>query len=51
MKFGVAIFPTHYTIRPAEVARAAEERGFESLFFPRYGGLTAKPARVEDEDP
>jgi probable F420-dependent oxidoreductase len=36
MKFGVAIFPTHYTIRPAEVARAAEERGFESLFFPEH---------------
>jgi probable F420-dependent oxidoreductase len=36
MKFGVAIFPTHYTIRPAQVARAAEERGFESLFFPEH---------------
>ncbi len=36
MKYGVAIFPTHYTIRPAEVAKAAEERGFESLFFPEH---------------
>src|SRR5579875_26910 len=36
MKYGVAIFPTHYTIRPAEVAKAAEERGFESLFIPEH---------------
>ena len=36
MKFGVFMFPTDYSIRPAELARAAEERGFESLFFPEH---------------
>jgi probable F420-dependent oxidoreductase len=36
MKYGVAIFPTDYAIRPDAVARAAEERGFESIFFPEH---------------
>jgi probable F420-dependent oxidoreductase len=36
MDFGVAIFPTDETIMPARVARFAEERGFESLFFPEH---------------
>src|SRR3990170_8731494 len=36
MKFGVTMFPTDYSIGPAELARAVEERGFESLFFPEH---------------
>jgi len=32
MKFGVGIFPTEYSIGPRELARAAEDRGFESLW-------------------
>src|SRR6201996_2004742 len=36
MEFGVAIFPTHNSIRPGDVARLAEERGQESLFFPEH---------------
>src|SRR4051812_17697157 len=36
MDFGVAIFPTDETIAPDEVARMAEERGFESIFFPEH---------------
>ena len=36
MKFGVTMFPTDYSIRPAELASALEERGFESLFFPEH---------------
>ncbi|MBI4608255.1 MAG: LLM class F420-dependent oxidoreductase [Candidatus Rokubacteria bacterium] len=36
MKFGVAIFDTDYTIRIDELARAAEERGFESLWVPEH---------------
>lgn len=36
MKFGITMFPTDYSIGPAELARAAEERGFESLFFPEH---------------
>ena len=39
--FGVAIFPTDSAIQPAEVARAAEERGFESLFFPEHTHIPA----------
>src|ERR1051325_6823719 len=33
MKRGVFIFQDDYAIRPDDVARAAEERGFESIFF------------------
>jgi len=33
MEFGVCYFPTHYGMGPAEVAAAAEQRGFESLLF------------------
>lgn len=36
MKFGVLMFATDYAIRPDELARAAEERGFESLFVPEH---------------
>ncbi|MFQ5860052.1 MAG: LLM class F420-dependent oxidoreductase [Dehalococcoidia bacterium] len=36
MKFGVCMFPTDYSIGPAELARAVEERGLESLFFPEH---------------
>jgi probable F420-dependent oxidoreductase len=36
MKFGVVMFPTDYSIGPAELARAVEERGFESLFLPEH---------------
>jgi probable F420-dependent oxidoreductase len=33
MKVGVFYFPTDYGIEPGELARALEERGFESLFL------------------
>jgi probable F420-dependent oxidoreductase len=36
MKLGVAMFATDEGIRPGELARLAEERGFESLFFPDH---------------
>lgn len=36
MKYALTIFPTDYSIHPAELAKAAEERGFESLFFPEH---------------
>jgi probable F420-dependent oxidoreductase len=36
MQFGLMIFATDYAIRPDELAREAEERGFESLFFPEH---------------
>ena len=36
MHLGVLMFPTDYAIRPDDLARAAEERGFESLWFPEH---------------
>jgi probable F420-dependent oxidoreductase len=42
MKIGLTMFPTDYSIGPAELARAAEERGFESLWFPEHSHIPAK---------
>ena len=36
MKFGVIQFSTDEAMHPADLARACEERGFESLFFPEH---------------
>ena len=49
MDFGVAMFQTHDAIAPAELARLAEQRGHESLFFPDHthipaGGGTPHPS-------
>jgi len=41
MDFGVAIFPTHDAIQAPEVARLAELRGHESLFFPEHTHIPA----------
>jgi probable F420-dependent oxidoreductase len=41
MKYGVAIFPTDYAIRPDELARASEDRGFDSIFFPEHTHIPA----------
>jgi probable F420-dependent oxidoreductase len=42
MKYGLTLFPTDYSIQPADLARAAEERGFESLWFPEHSHIPAK---------
>jgi probable F420-dependent oxidoreductase len=34
--FGLMMFPTEYAVDPAALGRLAEERGFESLFFPEH---------------
>ena len=39
MHVGLAIFPTDQTIDPVELARHAEERGFESLWFPEHSHI------------
>jgi len=39
--FGVLMFPTAYSISPRDLARAAEARGFESLFFPEHTHIPA----------
>src|SRR5712691_5732065 len=41
MKLGVAMFATDYAIRPDELARACEERGFESVWFPEHTHIPA----------
>ncbi|MEA2000664.1 MAG: LLM class F420-dependent oxidoreductase [Actinomycetota bacterium] len=44
MKLGVYIFPTDKTIRPDELGRAVEERGFESLWFPEHSHIPTSRA-------
>ena len=39
--FGVTMFPTDYSIQPVELARAVEERGLDSLFFPEHTHIPA----------
>src|ERR671937_2365991 len=34
--YGVAMFATDYSVDPGTFARSAEERGFESVFFPEH---------------
>jgi len=41
LQYGLVIFPTTYTPTPAELAVAAEERGFESLWFPEHTHIPA----------
>jgi len=41
MKTGVYIFPTKYSISIVELARALEDRGFESLFVPEHTHIPA----------
>jgi probable F420-dependent oxidoreductase len=58
MRFGIAIFATDTTIQPVQLARAVEERGFESLWLPEHshipvsrrtpwGGVDGAPALPE----
>ena len=41
MEFGVGIFPTEDAQFPSELARMAEERGFEYLLFPEHTHIPA----------
>ena len=41
MDFGVVMFPTEYSMQPDELARALEERGFESVWFPEHTHIPA----------
>ena len=42
--FGVQMFPTDYAIQPVALARAVEERGLDSLFFPEHTHIPASRA-------
>ena len=37
--FGVGMFPTDYSIPPGDMAKAVEERGFESLWFSEHTNI------------
>lgn len=54
MNFGVTMFATDYSVAPGEAARMAEQRGFESFFFPEHAvegrGLPRAPARRPGRD-
>ena len=39
MHIGIFMFPTDKSIQPAALARACEERGFESLWFPEHSHI------------
>lgn len=39
MRYGVAFFPTDYSMTPADLARAAEARGFESLWVAEHSHI------------
>ena len=39
MRIGVMIFPTDKGIQPVELAREAESRGFDSLWFPEHSHI------------
>lgn len=39
MKFGAAMFFTDYSMAPGELARALEERGFESVWAPEHSHI------------
>src|SRR5262247_994913 len=41
MKLGIEMFATDYAVRPDELARACEERGFESVWFPEHTHIPA----------
>ena len=40
-RFGITMFPTDYSIQPVPLARAVEERGLDSLFFPEHTHIPA----------
>jgi hypothetical protein len=49
MEFGVGIFFTDYSISPAELAVALEERGFDSLWAPEHSHIPV-PRRTPTPD-
>jgi probable F420-dependent oxidoreductase len=48
MKLGLDIYPTDQAPPPGEVARLAEERGFESLLFPEHTHIPGGRSRLAE---
>ena len=51
MKYGITMFPTDYAIGPGELARAVEERGFESLWVPEHSHFPVSPMTPGPDKP
>jgi probable F420-dependent oxidoreductase len=51
MQFGISMFFTDYSIHPAELAVAAEERGFESLWVPEHSHIPVTPLTPARDQP
>lgn len=45
MRFGLVTYPTHRALDPASLGRAAEQRGFESLFFAEHTHIPTNSRR------
>ena len=41
MEFGLMMFPSDEAVDPVTLGRAAEDAGFESLFFPEHTHIPA----------
>ena len=41
MHCGIVMFPTDYAIRPGDLGREVEQRGFESLWVPEHTHIPA----------
>lgn len=41
MQFGIFMFPTDYSLSVTELGRAAEDQGFESVWFPEHSHIPA----------
>jgi len=51
MKFGITLFPTDYSIAPGELARAIEERGFDSFWVPEHSHFPVSPMTPGPDKP
>ena len=51
MKTGLTYFPTDDSMRPDAFARAAEERGFESIWFAEHSHIPVSPATPTPPEP
>ena len=45
MRIGGAMFFTDYSMSPTELARALEERGFDSLWVPEHSHIPLRASR------
>ncbi len=51
MKFGISIFPTADAILPAELAQAAEQRGFDSFWVPEHSHIPVSDVTPGPDQP